>query len=49
MTEVGRLIAQVLNSPASPDVIKQTRKEVGALTEKFPLYSWKREVVPAAH
>ena len=49
MTEVGRLIAQVLNNPASPDVIKQTRKEVAVLTEKFPLYSWRREVVPAAH
>lgn len=46
MTEVGRLIAQVLNDVTSTDVIKQTQKGVAALTEAFPLYSWRREATP---
>ena len=47
MTEVGRLIAQVLNDVTSVDVIKQTQKGVAALTEAFPLYAWRREAAPA--
>ncbi len=49
MTEVGRLIAQVLNDPTSIDVIKQTQKGVAQLTEAFPLYAWRRETVPVGN
>ncbi len=41
MAEVGRLIASVLNDVKSEAVIAQARKGVAALTERFPLYSWR--------
>ncbi len=43
MTEVGRLIAHVLNNVKSESALAQTRKGVAALTEKFPLYAWKQQ------
>ena len=43
MKEVGSLIAHVLNQGGSEAAIAETRKRVGALTSRFPLYSWKRE------
>jgi glycine hydroxymethyltransferase len=47
MQEVGRLIANVLHDLKSEAVIADTRKRVAALTEKYPLYAWKREAVSA--
>src|SRR5579884_4024704 len=47
MQETGRLIAQVLNNPKSQDVIEQVRRGVAALTEKYPLYEWRRTAAPA--
>ncbi|HEX7363120.1 MAG TPA: serine hydroxymethyltransferase [Bryobacteraceae bacterium] len=41
MVEVGRLIASVLNDLQSETVVAQARKGVAALTERFPLYSWR--------
>src|SRR5690348_14741834 len=38
MTEVGKLIGQVLNDVKSEEAISEARKRVGALTERFPLY-----------
>jgi len=48
MKEVGQLIARVLNDIKSEAVIAETRRRVSDLTEKFPLYAWKREEVAAA-
>jgi glycine hydroxymethyltransferase len=44
MTEVGRLIAYVLNDIKSEQVVAEARKRVGALTDRFPLYAWKQEL-----
>jgi glycine hydroxymethyltransferase len=44
MREVGDLVADVLEAIASGNtasVIPAVRKRVGALTDRFPLYSWK--------
>ena len=41
MREVGGLISEVLSDPASESVLASVRRRVGALTEAFPLYSWK--------
>ena len=43
MTEVGHLIAHVLNDVKSEQAIKEARKGVAALTDKFPLYAWKQQ------
>lgn len=48
MTEVGRLIAHVLNDVKSEQAMREARKGVAALTEKFPLYAWKQEAVSMA-
>ena len=48
MTQVGKLIAQVLNDVKSETALSETRKGVAALTDKFPLYAWKREAVTTA-
>jgi glycine hydroxymethyltransferase len=48
MTEVGRLIARVLSDVKSEQAIAEARRGVAALTEKFPLYDWKREPVGSA-
>lgn len=39
--QVGKLISEVLAEPASEARIIEVRKKVTALTERFPLYSWK--------
>ena len=47
MREVGALIAEVLNHISSEEVIAAVRQRVGALTARFPLYSWKLDTVRA--
>jgi len=47
MSEVGRLIAHVLNDVKSERAIAEVRRGVAALTEKFPLYAWKHEAAAA--
>jgi glycine hydroxymethyltransferase len=47
MQEVAGLIADVLNSIASEDVVAAVRHKVGLLTGRFPLYNWKLEAVKA--
>lgn len=47
MKEVAALIAQVLDAPANPDNLAAVRQRVAALTERFPLYSWKLPTVNA--
>lgn len=42
MTEVGRLIASVLNNVKSEEAITEARRGVAELTRKFPLYAWKQ-------
>jgi glycine hydroxymethyltransferase len=42
MRQVARLIARVLDNIADAAVIAAVRQEVAALTERFPLYAWKR-------
>lgn len=44
MTEVGRLIAHVLNDVKSEEAIAEARKRVAALTDRFPLYAWKQQL-----
>jgi glycine hydroxymethyltransferase len=43
MSEVGRLIAEVLTNIEREDVIAGVRRKVEALTSRFPLYAWKHE------
>ena len=47
MQEVGRLIAHVLNNAKSQSAIENVRRGVSALTEKHPLYEWRRAGAPA--
>jgi glycine hydroxymethyltransferase len=47
MTEVGRLIALVLNNVKSERAIAEARRGAAALTDKFPLYAWKHEAAAA--
>jgi glycine hydroxymethyltransferase len=47
MTEVGNLIAEVLNHVSDEGVIASVRQKVDALTARFPLYSWKLDSVRA--
>ena len=47
MKEVSSCIAQVLADPASESNLSEVRRRVGALTARFPLYSWKQAAVPA--
>jgi glycine/serine hydroxymethyltransferase len=46
MREVAGAIAEVLQDPESEAVLSSVRRRVAALTDKFPLYSWK--LAPAA-
>ena len=46
MRAVAGLIAHVLNHVQSADALAEARKGVGELTDRFPLYEWRRE--PAA-
>jgi glycine hydroxymethyltransferase len=39
--KVGHLIADVLENIGSDDAIERVRRNVTALTERFPLYDWK--------
>jgi glycine hydroxymethyltransferase len=48
MREIGRIIARVINSIKSPEVVAEVRKDVTALTERFPLYAWKQQLAAAA-
>ncbi len=47
MREVAELIAQVLSAPSEESNLATVRKRVAALTEQFPLYSWKMATVGA--
>jgi len=44
MTEVGKLIARVLNNVKSQEALSEARKRVAALTDRFPLYAWKHQL-----
>ncbi|MBV8569571.1 MAG: serine hydroxymethyltransferase [Acidobacteriaceae bacterium] len=48
MREVGRIIARVINDVHSPQVLAEARKEVGVLTERYPLYAWKQQLAGAS-
>jgi glycine hydroxymethyltransferase len=48
MTEVGKLIAYVLNNVKSEEAIAEARKRVSALTDRFPLYAWKQQLATTA-
>jgi glycine hydroxymethyltransferase len=41
MREVAALIAEILRDVHNQDVVASVRRRVDALTERFPLYSWK--------
>jgi glycine hydroxymethyltransferase len=41
MREVASLIAEVLNHRGSEETLAAVRRRVAALTERFPLYTWK--------
>ncbi len=45
MRDVAGLIAQVLNNPGSVEAITKTQRGVAELTERFPLYAWRRQEV----
>ena len=47
MRTVANLIAHVLNNVQSAEALAETRKRVGELTDRFPLYEWRREAVAA--
>lgn len=42
MREVAALIAKVLDNIQNPAIIEEVRKQVAVLTDRFPLYAWKR-------
>jgi glycine hydroxymethyltransferase len=42
MREVATLIAQVLENISSEDALAEVRRRVAGLTDRFPLYAWKR-------
>jgi len=48
MTEVGKLMAGVLNDVKSEEAVAEARKRVGALTDRFPLYAWKHQLATTA-
>ncbi len=47
MAETASCISEVLRSPSSESVLAEVRRRVSALTQKFPLYSWKHSAVTA--
>jgi glycine hydroxymethyltransferase len=47
MAEVGELIGEVLHHISDASAIAAVRQRVGALTARFPLYSWKLDPVRA--
>jgi glycine/serine hydroxymethyltransferase len=48
MREVAELITRVLENITSENMHAETRRRVSALTERFPLYSWKLAVATAS-
>jgi glycine hydroxymethyltransferase len=48
MREVAALIAELLQNINSEETISAVRRRVEALTEKFPLYEWKRPALARA-
>jgi glycine hydroxymethyltransferase len=46
MAETGELIAEVLAHIGSDEVIKSVREKVAGLTQRFPLYAYKQQLVP---
>ena len=38
MLEIGRLIAEVIHAPESEEVRNKVKRDVAALTARFPLY-----------
>ncbi|HLJ15905.1 MAG TPA: serine hydroxymethyltransferase [Bryobacteraceae bacterium] len=42
LREVASVIAEVLQNLGSEETLSQVRRRVEALTERFPLYNWKR-------
>src|SRR5579884_166102 len=48
MREVGALIVRVLENISNEAALAEVRRKVAALTERFPLYAWKRAEVSAA-
>ncbi|MEO8371262.1 MAG: serine hydroxymethyltransferase, partial [Candidatus Solibacter sp.] len=47
MREVGTLIAEVLTNIGNEEAVGGVRQKVEALTQRFPLYNWKRDSVRA--
>jgi glycine/serine hydroxymethyltransferase len=41
MREVAQLIGEVLRHIGSEEIAAKVRGRVAAMTERFPLYSWK--------
>jgi glycine hydroxymethyltransferase len=48
MGEVSRLISQVLHHIKSAEAIAEARRGVEELTQRFPLYAWKRQASAVA-
>jgi glycine hydroxymethyltransferase len=48
MREVAELITRVLENITNENMHAETRRKVSALTERFPLYSWKLAVATAS-
>jgi glycine hydroxymethyltransferase len=47
MTEIGKIIADVISNVKSEEAILRARARVATLTEKFPLYAWKQQLAVA--
>ncbi|HEX4228786.1 MAG TPA: serine hydroxymethyltransferase [Bryobacteraceae bacterium] len=47
MTEVGKLIAEVVSDLGSQATIQEARRRVKALTDRHPLYAWKQQMALA--
>jgi glycine hydroxymethyltransferase len=48
MRETAALIAEVLSNMNSETAVADVRRKVQKLTDRYPLYSWKLERIPAA-
>jgi len=48
MKEVAALIARVLENVSNEDVLAEVRREVAVLTDRFPLYAWRRSATAAS-
>jgi glycine/serine hydroxymethyltransferase len=47
MTEVGKLIAEVVSNLGSQSTIQEARRRVKLLTDRHPLYDWKQQMALA--